>query len=160
MPALGVAVLNVVVNEREVVDKLDGDGGGQSLFHRSADRLRAKQAECGSHRLAAVGLDRTAELVGPAHVIAEHAEQRRVLVEGAAQPGIHRGTVTGEDVGYAHGGGHVGVRGLLPSRRRAVGRDRSLRPAAEEHGADLRGDPFGVEVQPAALGIGGAVLDE
>ena len=72
-----------------------GDGGGEGLLHRAAHRLGAEETERWADRLAAVGLDRVAGLVGPSHVVAEHAEERRILVERAAQSGVHRGAVAG-----------------------------------------------------------------
>ena len=74
IPALGAAVLDIVVDQREVVYELDGGSRGKSRPIVAADRVSRQQAEHGSDQLPGRRGDRQA-FVSPAQVVFEHPAQ-------------------------------------------------------------------------------------
>ena len=67
-----VAVLYVVVDQRKVVDQLQGGGGGDGAGRMTASGLAGEQAEGRTQHLSHRGVDRFALRVAPAHRIPEH----------------------------------------------------------------------------------------
>ncbi len=73
MSSLRIPVLDIVVNEREVVDELQRDRRRESLAPIAPDGLAGQEAQRRAQLLAATGGDRTAILVLPAQVVAQHS---------------------------------------------------------------------------------------
>ena len=96
MVARLVAVFDVVVDQREVVHQLDGDGDGQGLLEVAAEGFAGQEAEGGSQALGEVGH----ALCGPAEVVAQHLVEGGVVVrQGPADLALDRVTVAIEDIG-------------------------------------------------------------
>ena len=66
------AILDVVVDQRKVVDQFQSRGRGKGLPRIATGRLTGNQADHGTQPLAAVGLDRTQHFVGPAKMKVHH----------------------------------------------------------------------------------------
>ena len=79
MVTLKVAVLDVVVDEREVVDQLDCGGGREGLLRRAARGFAGEHAERRPEPLALAQRRWPAGLVDAAHVVAQHDPQVRVF---------------------------------------------------------------------------------
>ena len=75
--ALAVAVDHVVVQQREVVDELDGDRARHADRRERAGRLGREDRQRGPDALAAAARRRVALLVGPAQVVADRRLQLR-----------------------------------------------------------------------------------
>ncbi|MCZ7542369.1 MAG: hypothetical protein M5R40_01980 [Anaerolineae bacterium] len=71
-PAGGAFVLDVVVDQREVVQQLDRRRRRQRRLHVAAGGLGAEQQQAGPHALAACAVAGPAAFVNPAQVVAQH----------------------------------------------------------------------------------------
>ncbi len=86
--ALLVAVHQVVVQQREVVDELDGDRAGDADLGRGSRSLGGEQREGGADGLAAVAVRRVALGVDPAEVVrGDGVHGRREPVDRGAEHG-------------------------------------------------------------------------
>jgi len=79
--ALGVAIHHVVVQQREVVHQLDGDGTRDAHVCAGAGQLGGQQRERRPDRFAAPGQTCRAVRIGPAQVVAGD------VAAGGIQPG-------------------------------------------------------------------------
>ena len=103
MPALDIAIHDVVVQQREVVDQLDRDRGRNAVSRAAAARLGGQYGQRRSDGFAAdaVSGDRLTVCVeppevvrgDPAHVVAVEA------IDGGPQRGKNKGTGAAEDRG-------------------------------------------------------------
>ena len=96
-----IAVFDVVVNQREVVQQFDGGGGGQGGVPVAAGGFAAEQCQYRADALAGIKLRGFEVCIGPAQVIMQHAEecgQRRIIGggDGAAHFGFDGGEESGE----------------------------------------------------------------
>ena len=80
MMALSVAVLDIVVDEGEVVDELQGQGHGHGLGGNAANGFAGEEAEGGPEALAGAAGVWGALGVNPPHVVAEREEEAGVSV--------------------------------------------------------------------------------
>jgi hypothetical protein len=85
MASHGVAVLDVVVGERKVVDDLDRGGGRDDPVQVPAGGLAGQQTEQRAQPLAAWPLDGLQPFVDPAQVIVHHAIVRAERTPGRTQ---------------------------------------------------------------------------
>ncbi len=135
VPALLVAVHDVVVQQREVVDELDRDRAVDRRLRRRADGRRRGRARAGTHRLAAAG----AVLV-PAEVVdGDRAQIRLERVDGRAQGRPDELARAVERLGERRG--HAATPRL---RRSAQPDDLARRRDAAAHRALHRRGPAGV----------------
>ena len=82
MPALGVAVHDVVVQQREVVHELDGRGGGHAALRRGAGGAGRQQRERRAQRLARGAAGRLAARSRPGR----GGRRRRCATAGLSRP--------------------------------------------------------------------------
>ncbi len=112
VPALFVAVHQVVVQQREVVDQFDGDRAGHTGARCRAGDLGGQHRERGAHRLAPVAVRGPALRVGPAEVVGGHrVHGRGQTVDGRAQHRHGQGPAALQERGHVHRGPASGLRG-------------------------------------------------
>jgi len=91
MPPELVAILDVVMDEREVVDQLNSDGCRKCQGRVSSERLASPEGEGGTDALAGGFVRRAARGVGPAHVIRGHLpEQASHSWRGTTKSGVEK----------------------------------------------------------------------
>jgi len=105
------------VQQREVVDQLDGDRTGDAGLRRGAGDLGREHREGGAHGLAAVAVRGVALGVDPAEVVGGNGVHRgREAVDGRLQHRCGQGPAALQERGHVHrgppssrlGGGHSG----------------------------------------------------
>ncbi len=94
MAAHLVAVLNVVVHQREVVQNFKPGRGRHSLRSFTANRLARHQTEQGAQSLTRGQRHRLETGIDPAHVVVHHAVVRG---GGSILPGQHRAHLAFQD---------------------------------------------------------------
>jgi hypothetical protein len=99
VPPHQVAIHDIVLKQREVVHKLDGNRDRDGCLRVAAHRLRAQQRESGADRLAHVPGGRPPVDVTPAEVVAgDPAHRLRQLRHGLPHPGIGSCPAPGQGV--------------------------------------------------------------
>ncbi len=112
VPALFVAVHQVVVQQREVVDQLHGDGAGDAGLGLGAGDLRGEHREGGAYGLAAVPVRGVALGVDPAEVVGGNRVHGRCqAVDGRPQYRCGKGPAALQERGHVHRGPPSGLRG-------------------------------------------------
>ena len=97
-----VAVLDVVVDEGEVVDEFEGEGGGHGTFPGAAEGLAGEEAEGGTDGFAGVPgrVEKTALAIRPAEMVPEGAGKPEAAVgKNFAQGRLDAATIVGERTG-------------------------------------------------------------
>lgn len=112
VPALLVAVHQVVVQQREVVDQFDGDRAGHAGLRGGAGDLGGQHGEGGAYGLAAVAVRGPALGVDPAEVVGgDRVHGRRQAVDGRPQYRRGQGPAALQERGHVHRGPSSGLRG-------------------------------------------------
>lgn len=110
--ALLVTVHQVVVQQGEVVDQLDGDRAGHAGFRGGAGDLGGQYGEGGAHGLASVAVRGPPLGVDPAEVVGgDRVHGRRQAVDGRPQYRRGQGPAALQERGHVHRGPSSGLRG-------------------------------------------------
>lgn len=112
VPALFVAVHQVVVQQGEVVDQFDGDRSGDACLGRGAGDLGGEHGKGGTYGLAAIAVGGIALGVDPAEVVGGNGVHGRgQAVDRRPQYRCGQGPAALQERGHVHRGPSIGRRG-------------------------------------------------